>query len=83
MRMVYVDAVQAHPVPSRAYEARGPFARYQPREILDTPFDPDKFPVAGATAQNEMRGVPMYECQDCKAILMETELDGHVCEGDF
>jgi hypothetical protein len=81
MRVIHVDAVQAHAVPSRVYEPRGPFDRYQPSEIKDLPFDPDKFPT-GSTAQNGMREVVMYECQVCMAILRDDELDGHVCEGD-
>ena len=79
MRVIYIQAEQAHSVPSRVYEARGPFARYQPPEILDLPYDPDKFP-SGSTAQNGMREVVRYECQVCMATLREDELDGHVCE---
>lgn len=82
MRVIQRDAVQAHAVPSRVYEARGPFARYQP-EIVALPYDPDAFPVPGATAQNGMRGIALYECQDCAAILREEELDQHECEGDL
>lgn len=82
MRVIYVDAVQAHAVPRRTYEARGPFERYQPPEILDLTHDPDKFPP-GSTAQNGMREIVMYECQGCMAILSEHELDSHVCEGDL
>lgn len=82
MRVIQRDAVQAHAVPTRVYEARGPFGRYQPPEIKDLPYDPDKFP-AGATAQNGMQEITLYECQSCLAILKETQLDGHVCEGDL
>ena len=82
MRVIRVDAVQAHYVPSRVYEARGPFPRQPDPEIKDLPYDPDRFPP-GATAQNGMREVAMYECQVCAAVLMEPELDGHVCEGDL
>lgn len=83
MRVIHRDAVQAHAVPSRVYEARGPFGRYQP-EIVEIPYDPDTFPVSGATAQNGMKGVVLYECQDCMGILTEAELDSHVCnEGEI
>jgi len=51
-------------------------------EILDLPYDPDKFP-AGSTAQNGMREVVMYECRNCMVILRDDELDSHVCEGDL
>jgi len=82
MRVIQIDAVQAHAVPSRVLEPRGPFPPYQSAPVLDLPHDPDKFPP-GATAQNGMREVVMYECQTCLAILKETQLDGHVCEGDI
>lgn len=82
MRVIHKDAVQAHAVPRQVLEPRGPFPTpYQPR-IVDLPHDPDRFPP-GATAQNGMREVVMYECQRCMAILKETQLDGHVCEGDI
>ena len=81
MRVIQRDAVQAHAVPSHVYEARGPFGRYQP-EIVDLPYDPDYFPP-GATAQNGMKEVAMYECQKGTAILKENQLDGHVCEGEI
>jgi hypothetical protein len=82
MRVIQRDAVQAHAVPTRVYEARGPFSHWQPEEILDLPYDPDAFP-SGATAQNGMKEVVMYECQKCMAILKETQLDSHVCEGEL
>lgn len=81
MRVIQRDAVQGHAVPDRVYEARGPFGRYQP-QVVDIPYDPDYFPP-GATAQNKMREVVMYECQSCMAILKETQTDGHVCEGEL
>jgi hypothetical protein len=81
MRVIQRDAVQAHAVPRRVYEPRGPFRSYQP-EIADLPYDPDYFPP-GATAQNGMNEVVMYECQKCTAVLKENQLDSHVCEGDL
>ena len=81
MRVIQRDAVQAHAVPNRVYEPRGPFMAYQP-QIADLPFDPDYFPP-GATAQNGMTEIVMYECQVCMAVLKEAELDSHVCEGDL
>lgn len=81
MRVIQRDAVQAHAVPTRVYEARGPFGRYQP-EIVDLPYDPDKFPP-GATAQNGMQEVVMYQCNRCEAILTEDQTNSHVCEGDL
>lgn len=82
MRVIQRDAVQAHAVPSRILEPRGPFPQaYQPR-IVDLPYDPDAFPP-GATAQNGMQEVALYECQLCMAVLKETQLDSHVCEGEL
>ena len=81
MRVIQKDAVQAHAVPTRVYEARGPFGRWQPKEILDLPYDPDEFPF-GATAQNGMQEVVRYQCTQCSEVLVEDQLDSHVCEGD-
>ena len=81
MRVIQRDAVQAHAVPSRVMEARGPFPLYQPK-IVDITHDPDAFPP-GATAQNGMREVVRYECQTCFTILTENQLDSHVCEGEL
>ena len=80
VRIIYKDAAQGHPVPRRAYEARGPFSRVVPT-VVDIDRDPDWFPP-GATAQNKMAGIPLYECSGCHRIVLETDLDGHVCEGD-
>lgn len=82
MRVIHVDAVQAHAVPTHVYEPRGPFGPRPQPEIVDIPYDPDKFP-AGSTAQNGMQAVLMYECQNCMAILRESELDEHLCEGEI
>jgi hypothetical protein len=81
MRIVYRDAVQGHAIPSRAYEARGPFAPVIP-QVVDIDHDPDWHPP-GATAQNSMEGLALYECGACQAVLTENDLDGHVCEGDL
>jgi len=80
MRVIQKDAVQAHAVPSRVLEPRGPFPVYQPK-VVDLPYDPDWFPP-GATAQNNMQGIALYECSRCLIVLTEDQLDGHVCEGD-
>jgi hypothetical protein len=81
MRVIQKDAVQAHAVPRRVLEARGPFPTpYQP-QVVELTHDPDKFPP-GATAQNGMQEVALFECQTCFTVLKEDQLDGHVCEGD-
>lgn len=81
MRTIRIDAEQGHAIPTHAYEARGPFAPVIP-QVSDLDRDPDWFPP-GATAQNKMQGVPMYECRGCGAVLLERYVDGHVCEGDL
>ena len=81
MRVIQRDAVQAHRVPDRVYEPMGPFGHYEPR-VVPISHDPDKFP-SGATAQNGMKGLPMYECNSCRRILTENQLDSHTCEGDL
>jgi hypothetical protein len=81
MRTIRIDAEQGHDIPTRAYEARGPFAPVIPK-VGEIEYDPDWFPP-GATAQNNMQGRPVFECRTCQAILFEEELDGHVCEGDL
>ena len=80
MRTIRIDAEQGHAIPTRAYEARGPFAPVIP-QVVDLDHDPDWFPP-GATAQNDMQGKPVYECRVCEELLFEEELDAHVCEGD-
>lgn len=76
MRVIHLQAQQGHPVPQRAMEPRGPFQHYEP-VVVDLEEDPDEFPY-GATAQNNMRGVDLYECQGCEAVLLESELDSHM-----
>ena len=80
MRIIYKDAAQGHLIPARAYEARGPFSPVLPR-VVDIDHDPDWYPP-GATAQNKMAGITLYECSRCGDVLRETDLDAHVCEGD-
>lgn len=80
MRIIYKDAVQGHSLPARAYEAKGPLRRVVPK-VVDVDYDPDWHPP-GATAQNKMQGIPLYECSRCERVLLETDLDRHVCEGD-
>ena len=76
MKVIRIQATQAHAVPDQVLEARGPFARYEP-EIDHTPIKP-WFPP-GATAQNNMQEVHFYECNACKAVVREADLDDHQC----
>lgn len=80
MRIIHRQAVQAHAVPSHVLEARGPFQRQEPK-VEELSYDPDFFPP-GATAQNGMREVVMYECRNCQAAVRDDDLESHICRGD-
>jgi hypothetical protein len=77
MRVISIQAEQGHIVPSHVLEARGPFGRYEPERAEDV-YVPE-FPP-GATAQNGMHEVTLYECRDCHAVIREDNLDSHDCE---
>lgn len=77
MRVIRIQAEQAHAVPQQVMQARGPFERYQPTiAALDVM---PEFPP-GATAQNGMTEVALYECQRCGAVVRGDALDSHQCE---
>lgn len=86
MRITRVQAVQAHPVPKRVYEPRGPF----PEHIFDEPEIVDEYSVEqdehggeyalGATAQNNYKPVKQYRCKSCNNKVSATHLESHICE---
>ena len=86
MRITRVQAIQAHPVPKRVYEPRGPF----PENLFDEPEIVDEYALEqdengseyslGATAQNNYKPVKNYRCKVCDAKVTASELDAHVCE---
>lgn len=86
MKITRVQAVQAHPVPKRVHEPRGPF----PDHLFDEPEIVDRYPVEqdenggeyalGATAQNNYKPVKYYRCKTCDARVSGTHLEAHVCE---
>ena len=78
MRVIHKQAVQAHLVPSIVMEARGPFSSYEPLRD-ETGTDAPEFP-SGATAQNEMNEVVLYQCRDCGAVVKDRDIDYHECE---
>ena len=78
MRVIYIEAEQGHAVPKSVMEARGPFAHYEPQPAEED-YQPMGFPP-GATAQNGMKEVIFYECNECGATIREGELDYHECE---
>jgi hypothetical protein len=77
MRMIYIEAEQGHAVPKSVLSANGPFGKYEP--VKGDPIVPVEFP-RGATAQNEMHEVILFECNGCGATVREPDLDHHECK---
>lgn len=86
MKITRVQAIQAHPVPKRVYEPRGPF----PEHLFDEPEIVDEYDLEqdengsgfslGATAQNNYKPIKSYRCKACDAKVTASQLDSHVCE---
>ena len=81
MRIIRTPAYQGHAVPQRAGYAKGPFNPDVLAEpvIIVTDGEPEPY---NATAQNDMRGEPLYRCQLCEGIVPESGIDAHQCGGD-
>lgn len=83
MKVVRRQAYQGHAVPATAGYPKGPFSPevLAPPVIDYTPLvdDQDFFPV-GATAQNNFRGTPRYQCRLCGDVLDGDQLSTHACE---
>jgi hypothetical protein len=79
MRVIYKDAEQGHAVPRTVMPVRNVFQPWNPEVVREDP--PDMFPP-GATAQNGMQEVALYECRACGATVTEHQLDSHRCEGE-
>lgn len=83
MRVIRRPAYQGHAIPATAGRPHGPF----PAEILAAPVvtfddnDPDDIYPPGATAQNNYRGVPLFRCRHCDAVMTEEQTGDHFCEG--
>ena len=91
MKIVTRKAVQAHPVPDRVLEPRGPFPpemtvgnpASEPDIIYD--YEPaysedgsDYLP--GATAQNNYRPLKFLRCAVCSERVREDETEHHICK---
>ena len=86
MRITRHQAVQAHYVPDRVHQPRGPF----PADIFDEPEINYNYPSEdsedgagfepGSTAQNNFKPTKYYRCKACNARVSEHHLDDHVCE---
>jgi hypothetical protein len=81
MRIQRVVTKQGHAVPSSSHAPRGPFPPElfrEPEMISDyTPID-DDVPIGG-TAQNNFRAPKLFRCKSCSVLVLEYELDEHVC----
>jgi hypothetical protein len=86
MKITRVKAIQAHPVPEKAYQAKGPFPDHLFREskiVFDYEPENDEngnnFPL-GATAQNNFKPPKYLRCKACHARVTEEEAVLHECE---
>lgn len=90
MRIVRINAIQAHYIPDRAYPARS--LDYFD-DLVDTgrdlPVNDEYTPAEdeghsnlepGATAQNNYRPDKMYRCRHCNERVAAVNLESHVCE---
>lgn len=86
MKITRVKAVQAHPVPSRVHEPRGPFPDHifdEPEIVSDYTSEDDEAGInfePGATAQNNYSPVKYYRCKACHARVASNDLELHACE---
>jgi hypothetical protein len=89
MRIIRVQAVQAHPVPRRAYyPSDDPFSSEltaEPEIIYDyhseSAEDGTDF-IPGATAQNNYTPVKYYRCKYCDERVADYALEQHICEDE-
>lgn len=77
MRVIRLQAEQAHAVPAMVMKPRGPFEKYEPTIVVEDHLP--EFPP-GATAQNGMTEVFLFECSRCEAVVRGDALDAHQCE---
>lgn len=90
MRVIRVDAVQAHPVPKHAYyPPSNVFSRdvtADPEIVYDYQSEDDEGTSslgAGATAQNNYKAPKYYRCRTCSARVTEDEISSHECEYQY
>ena len=85
MKITRVKAIQAHPVPEKAYQAKGPFPDHLFREskiVFDYESENDEngnnFPL-GATAQNNFKPPRYLRCKSCLTRVIEEDALLHKC----
>ena len=85
MRVERIVTKQAHPVPDRVTQPKGPF----PPEVLAEPqilkdylrqsdSGGEELPVEG-TAQNNFKATRWFRCNDCAMTVSEAQLETHTC----
>lgn len=86
MKITRIAAVQAHPVPKKVHEPRGPFPDHifdEPEINIEYASESDEagseFEL-GATAQNNYKPSKYFRCKHCYARVLSTELELHGCE---
>lgn len=80
MKIIKIEAVQAHPVPSTVRRPRGPF----PQELFASPQaitteDYVDEEVLGDTAQNKFKPTKYLYCSLCYERVKSTETETHIC----
>ena len=70
-----------HPVPTAAYQARGPFPPelFTPPEMITDYIPTDSDIPEGGTAQNNFRPPKVFECSLCSVLVLEHDIPNHVC----
>jgi hypothetical protein len=86
MKITRVKAIQAHPVPEKAHQPRGPFPTSlfrEPEIVYDYEPEQDEggsnFPL-GATAQNNFKPPHYLRCKSCLTRVIEEDAHLHKCD---
>lgn len=86
MKVTRHNAIQVHPVPTRAY---APYGAFHPELFIEPAIVQDYAPALnedgydfepGSTAQNDFSPERYLFCGSCFEKVRSTETDKHVCE---
>jgi hypothetical protein len=87
MKIVRVNAIQAHPVPDRVHAPRGPFPQELFREpeivteyVSESDETGNNFEL-GATAQNNFKPEKILRCRSCHEKVLYSQTSSHSCSG--
>lgn len=75
MPVIRKHAVQGHYVPRTAAPARGPFP---PEIFAANPRAEEQFPKSDSLHES-WDDVRYFRCKDCGDIMLETDLEDHIC----